>query len=47
MFQIELPIGPLPPCPKTLPTLTKAGQRKPNTQAKRRGKPNDNSKSHR
>jgi hypothetical protein len=37
MFQIELfPIGYLPNCPKTLPTLTKRHQRKPNSKAKRR-----------
>jgi hypothetical protein len=35
-MQLQLPIGQLPECPKTLPTLTKRHQRKPNTQAKRR-----------
>jgi hypothetical protein len=39
MTQLSLPIGPLPQCPKTLPTLTKRHQRKPNIQGKRR-KPN-------
>jgi hypothetical protein len=35
-MQIEMFPGPLPVVTKTLPTLTKAGQRKPNTHAKRR-----------
>jgi hypothetical protein len=35
-MQIELPIGPLPPAPMTIPTLTKRWQRMPNSKAKRR-----------
>jgi hypothetical protein len=39
MLQIELfPIGPLPPAPMTIPTLTKRWQRVPNSKAKQRGK---------
>jgi hypothetical protein len=38
MYQIELPIGPLPPMPQTIPTLTKRWQRVPNSKAKLRGK---------
>jgi hypothetical protein len=41
MYQIELPIGQLPPAPMTIPTLTKRWQRAPNSKAKRRRKTND------